>query len=498
MGKPETFNLIEMGPGNGTLMKGILDATKSKFPDFAKAARICLIEISDEMRKVQYDKLDCKDIDEEVKAKKTHGNGVIESANADASVKNIDVPKKQGYKQRRSPEQTFSSTASFLANETPDQVDPMNPPNSIISAITKDSTHRISWYKHLYQIYDDKVSAPSIPMLIIGQEFLDAFPIYQFGNVASDMNQLGDWREKLIDVDNSTTSPYHFRCVLASKATPASSLMLGGESQAEVVTGKSIADTIISDRCLLHGLLNIPPPSPSVPVTDNVEASNEDDKVAPFDCGVEVSPMALGMCESVSKYISLHGGAALFVDYGENYTQADSLRGYYRHKQVNFLSMPGNVDITADVDFFACKRVVQRQQEALLNEEPTVDENGVVLSVLEQDRIRLKKRKQRLEGEAVEKPMKQVLVSNIITQYEFLMHMGIIPRTEQIVNSDISDEEANIVVQNMKKIVSLDEMGGRFKVMCISNSDIVTSKPYEVGEDNSISCFHMPGFSNFS
>jgi len=366
-------------------------------------------------------------------------------------------------------------------------------------------------------VYDDKQDKsgksskqPSpVPMLIIGQEFLDAFPIYQFGNVSTDMQGLGEWREKLIDVDNSTTSPYHFRVVLASKATPASSLMLGGESRSEDVTDKSIADTIISDKSLLYGLLNIQSTNVDTTPTDThtttstattaVEVDIESkDKKNVNDCGVEVSPMALGMCESVSKYISMHGGAALFIDYGENHTQSDSLRGYYRHKQVNFLSMPGNVDITADVDFYACKSVVQRQQEALVNEEPTVDENDVILSVLEQDKLRLKKRKQRLNGEVVEKPKKQVLVSNIITQYEFLMHMGIIPRTEQIINSDISDEEANLVVQNMKKIVSMDEMGGRFKVMCISNSDIVTSKSHEVEKDLSVACSHMPAFSNFS
>ena len=55
-GSPSQFNLIELGPGKGTLMSDILRATKNA-PGFHKAINICLVEISPELRKLQKEKI---------------------------------------------------------------------------------------------------------------------------------------------------------------------------------------------------------------------------------------------------------------------------------------------------------------------------------------------------------------------------------------------------------------------------------------------------------
>lgn len=52
-------------------------------------------------------------------------------------------------------------------------------------------------------------------------------------------------------------------------------------------------------------------------------------------------------------------GAALFIDYGENYTQSDTLRAFKQHRQVHFLEEPGQVDLTADVDFASFAHVAK-------------------------------------------------------------------------------------------------------------------------------------------
>ncbi len=56
LGSPSPFNLIEIGPGNGTLMRDILRAT-GKLPRFLQAARINLVETSPALKTAQKDTL---------------------------------------------------------------------------------------------------------------------------------------------------------------------------------------------------------------------------------------------------------------------------------------------------------------------------------------------------------------------------------------------------------------------------------------------------------
>jgi NADH dehydrogenase [ubiquinone] 1 alpha subcomplex assembly factor 7 len=56
MGKPRSFNLVELGPGRGTLMADVLKAAKV-MTGFADAARVHLVETSPVLRKLQRWKL---------------------------------------------------------------------------------------------------------------------------------------------------------------------------------------------------------------------------------------------------------------------------------------------------------------------------------------------------------------------------------------------------------------------------------------------------------
>ena len=50
--KPSKFSLVELGPGNGTLMADILRATRN-IPEFHKSLKITLVEISPALQKLQ-------------------------------------------------------------------------------------------------------------------------------------------------------------------------------------------------------------------------------------------------------------------------------------------------------------------------------------------------------------------------------------------------------------------------------------------------------------
>ena len=56
MGSPKTFDLVEYGPGRGTLMADALRAL-ARVPHFLDAARVRLVEVSPVLRQAQRDKL---------------------------------------------------------------------------------------------------------------------------------------------------------------------------------------------------------------------------------------------------------------------------------------------------------------------------------------------------------------------------------------------------------------------------------------------------------
>ena len=51
-GKPEKINIVELGPGDGSLIKILLDISK-KFPEFNSAKNIFLYETSSNLKKIQ-------------------------------------------------------------------------------------------------------------------------------------------------------------------------------------------------------------------------------------------------------------------------------------------------------------------------------------------------------------------------------------------------------------------------------------------------------------
>ena len=154
------------------------------------------------------------------------------------------------------------------------------------------------------------------------------------------------------------------------------------------------------------------------------EGSEEDEE----DVEIEIAPMVVGVCEHISKLVKAQGGAAVFIDYGENYTQADTLRGYKDHKQLNILSQPGLMDVTADVDFDVCSRTLQTQG---LNVQP------------------------------------------LLTQQEFLLRLGIYERVEALLESpSTTEEQAESIVSGYEALLGSDAMGKRFKVLMSSHPSI--------------------------
>src|SRR6185369_13025474 len=56
MGRPEPFRLVEMGPGDGTLMSDVLRAVRHA-PGFLEAVDLWLVEVSEPLRALQHERL---------------------------------------------------------------------------------------------------------------------------------------------------------------------------------------------------------------------------------------------------------------------------------------------------------------------------------------------------------------------------------------------------------------------------------------------------------
>ena len=77
------------------------------------------------------------------------------------------------------------------------------------------------------------------------------------------------------------------------------------------------------------------------PLNQGTGSSSDNKALVQVGDRIEISPMALATVEDVSVRLLKATGAALFFDYGERFSQQDSLRGYQQHKQVHVLSEPG-------------------------------------------------------------------------------------------------------------------------------------------------------------
>lgn len=141
----------------------------------------------------------------------------------------------------------------------------------------------------------------------------------------------------------------------------------------------------------------------------------------------EVSPVAVSMVQYLARHIAKHGGAALFIDYGDcAMASGDTLQAVSGHKSVSVLERPGAVDLTAHVDFAALKLAAGR------------------------------------EG---------ALATPCVSQAAFLKAMGIELRAWQL-KLKAGYDEAQEIDRALERLTGEGEMGCLFKAMAIAAPDV--------------------------
>jgi NADH dehydrogenase [ubiquinone] 1 alpha subcomplex assembly factor 7 len=137
------------------------------------------------------------------------------------------------------------------------------------------------------------------PLLIVANEFLDALPVRQLVRTAA------GWRERMVGIHDGKLAP---------------------------VAGNQPMDAAVP------------------PVFAH----------APEGAIVETSPAQAAVMFEIAGRLAAQGGAALFFDYGHAEPRTGStLQAVRGHRKVDPFAMPGEVDLTAHVDFAALAQVAQ-------------------------------------------------------------------------------------------------------------------------------------------
>lgn len=141
----------------------------------------------------------------------------------------------------------------------------------------------------------------------------------------------------------------------------------------------------------------------------------------------EVSPQALALVQQLAESVAARGGAGLIVDYGYAVPAGhDTLQAVSHHESVPVLDRPGQVDLTAHVDFTALAIAAQKK-----GARPT----------------------------------------GIAPQGDFLRAMGIELRAAQLKKA-ATDTQAKDIDSALNRLTDSFQMGVLFKVLAFSHPDL--------------------------
>lgn len=368
LGSPKEIQIVEVGPGKGTLIQDVVRSLCTSFNEKMGSAisKIHLVEASQAMREAQRQKLEA-----------------------------LNLPHA---------EIRFASDAETTTTDESGSHPSADDGKQVITV-------------HWYSTFTDFVSSTAdnqIPTYMICQEFVDALPVHVFEKTA------GGWRERMVDVAVSAEEQEE-KALIEKDLVPK-------EKQEKKTRLRIVLSPNVSPAC--KTLLNV-----------NPETGQMEGDESPVGQVCEVCPEGILLVQDVAKLLQSNGGAALVVDYGQE-GSTDSLRGFSRHQQVNFLSRPGRIDITADVDFSALRHAVNH------------------LVVDDQDK-------------------KSIFAFGPITQGRFLTSMGIVERVSSLIEDEkTTDEEAEDLYTGLERLVSPEQMGERYKVMAIARKkDAIFAPP---------------------
>jgi len=450
LGKPSKFQLLELGPGKGTLMQDVLRTT-SHFPEFMKGVSVHLCETSPTMREEQVRALHVRNVAKEIDRVQAQGDKLkreqarealkasvtktMASTDAAAGGKPLsDAQKTDLMMQAMSaatpipespdvlmhgeiplplpPAQGASTSAAngededfgyvLYADDPPERAEEVHRLRAAARAARAalPPSVPIHWHSKISQVPVDQG-----PLIVLAHEFFDALPVYQFV-----LTERG-WCEKMVDSDEGR-GPHHLRFVLSAQPTLASRTFMP------------------ADR--------FPP---------------QDGRIGD---AVEVCAAGLACMEDLSRRLSAAGGAALVIDYGTNHPNPHTLQAVQKHAFKHVLEEPGQVDLTALVDFKSLRATVERTNKLISSP-----------------------------------PLK---VLPLVTQSHFLRNLHIAARLEALVQAALArglltEAQVETLISNATRMVDPSAerggMGQHFKVMCVVSEQLAKEDivPFDLADE---------------
>lgn len=175
---------------------------------------------------------------------------------------------------------------------------------------------------------------------------------------------------------------------------------------------------------------------------------------------VEYSPAAVGLAAQVGAALARCGGAALVVDYGHGpgecsaATGRPSVRGIRSHAFTeSFLEAPGEVDLSADVDFGA------------------LAEAAVTAAADAEAEAQQRKRQQESEndggGAAPQRRLLPVAAYGPVPQGAFLQSLGLGARLERLRAGAPDAATRDRLTGEAARLADPDQMGAIYKVLAL-------------------------------
>jgi SAM-dependent MidA family methyltransferase len=205
----------------------------------------------------------------------------------------------------------------------------------------------IAWHESLSDV-------PAGPLFLVANEFFDALPVRQLVRVDD------AWRERVVSLDADGKLAFGAKVFSAADPAALTSPLRGGRSSMDAERERRTSGGGGRRK-------PIPPPETGgAPLAGfDLPARGRLSRVADGSI-LELRPSADAIVAEISRRIANEGGAALIVDYGyEGPAFGDTLQAVRGHRFADPLEAPGEVDLTAHVDFSALARAARAEGVAV-------------------------------------------------------------------------------------------------------------------------------------